>query len=51
MVPDMLRLGETLKSRGYEGLQIENRVLDGESHLSGVFLSMSRGLGSLFRPR
>jgi len=51
MVPDMLRLGETLKSRGYEGLQIETRVLDGESHLSGVFLSMSRGLGSLFRPR
>jgi hypothetical protein len=51
MVPDMLRLAETLKTRGYEGLQIETQVLDGESHLSGAFLSLSRGLGSLFRPR
>lgn len=51
MVPDMLRLAETLKTRGYEGLQIETQVLDGESHLSGAFLSMSRGLGSLYRPR
>jgi hypothetical protein len=37
--------------RGYESLQIETRILDGESHLSGVSLSMSQGLGSLFRPR
>lgn len=51
MVPDMLRLAETLKTRGYEGLQIETQVLEGESHMSGVFLSLSRGLGSLFRPR
>ena len=51
MVPDMLRLAETLKTRGYEGLQVETQVLDGESHSSGAFLSMSRGLGSLFRPR
>jgi predicted alpha/beta superfamily hydrolase len=51
MVPDMLRLAETLKSRGYEGLRVETQILDGESHLSGAFLSMSRGLGSLFRPR
>jgi len=51
MVPDMLRLAETLKSRGYESLRVETQILDGESHLSGAFLSMSRGLGSLFRPR
>lgn len=51
MVPDMLRMAETLKTRGYEGLQIETQVLDGESHLSGVFLSASRGLGWLFRRR
>lgn len=51
MVPDMLRMAETLKTRGYEGLQIETQVLDGESHMSGAFLSLSRGLGSLFRPR
>lgn len=51
MVPDMLRLAETLKSRGYKGLQIETQILDGESHLSGAFLSFSRGLGSLCRPR
>lgn len=51
MVPDMLRMAETLKTRGYEGLQVETQVLDGESHLSGAFLSLSRGLGSLFRPR
>lgn len=51
MVPDMLRLAETLKTRSYEGLQVETQVLEGESHLSGAFLSLSRGLGSLFRPR
>jgi len=51
MVPDMLRLAEILKTRGYESLHIETQVLDGESHLSGAFLSMSRGFGSLFRPR
>ena len=51
MVPDMLRLAETLKTRGYESLRIETQVLEGESHLSGTFLSLSRGLGSLFRPR
>jgi predicted alpha/beta superfamily hydrolase len=51
MVPDMLRMAETLKARGYEGLQVETQVLEGESHLSGAFLSMSRGLGALFRPR
>jgi predicted alpha/beta superfamily hydrolase len=51
MVPDMLRLAETLKTRGYESLHIDTQVLDGESHLSGAFLSLSRGLGSLYRPR
>jgi predicted alpha/beta superfamily hydrolase len=51
MVPDVLRLAETLNSRSYEGLHIEVQVLEGESHLSGAFLSLSRGLGSLFRPR
>jgi predicted alpha/beta superfamily hydrolase len=51
MVPDMLRLAETLKTREYESLHVETQVLDGESHMSGAFLSMSRGLGSLFRPR
>ena len=51
MVPDMLRLAETLKTRAYEDLQIETQVLDGESHLSGAFLSLSRAFGSLFRPR
>lgn len=50
-LPDMLRMAETLKTRGYESLQMETQILEGESHLSGVFLSLSRGLGSLFRPR
>jgi predicted alpha/beta superfamily hydrolase len=27
MVPDMLRLAETLKARAYEGLQVETQVL------------------------
>ncbi len=51
MVPDMLRMAETLKTRGYEGLQIETQVLGGESHMSGVFASLNRSLGSLYRPR
>ena len=51
MVPDMLSFTETLEARAYRGLRLETQVLDGESHLSSAFLSVSRGLGSLFRPR
>lgn len=51
MVPDMLRMAEMLISRNYENLEVEAQILHGETHLSGVFQSMSRGFRYLLGPR
>ncbi len=48
LLRDVLRMAETLEARGYAGLQIESQTLPDETHMSGAFLGMSRGLRFLF---
>ena len=48
LLRDVLRLGETLGGRGYASLQLETQTLLDETHMSGAFVSMSRGLRFLF---
>jgi predicted alpha/beta superfamily hydrolase len=48
LLSDMLRMAEALEARGYDGLQLESQTLPDETHMSGAFLSMSRGLRFLF---
>ena len=39
---------QTLKSRGYKGLALETRILDGERHASNKPESFNRGLRFMF---
>ena len=48
MLPNMLRLAETLAGRNYPGLELEYDIFQDETHLSGFPASMSRGLRFLF---
>jgi predicted alpha/beta superfamily hydrolase len=48
---DMLRMAEALKARGYEGLELDSYIGDGETHNSGAFIAINRGLRALFGAR
>jgi len=48
MVPDVQELVAVLGSRKYKGLQLSEKIFDGETHLSVIPFSMSRGLRALY---
>jgi len=51
MVEDVERLASTLTGRGYASLELEHHVFDGETHMSGIPTSFSRGLRFVFQAR
>lgn len=51
MVPPLERLGDTLRSRGYEGLTVDAVVFQDETHTSVVPAMMARTLRVLYTPR
>jgi predicted alpha/beta superfamily hydrolase len=48
LLRDMLRMAEVLEARAYPGLELVSQTLQDETHMSGAFLSLARGLRSLF---
>ncbi len=48
MLPDMLRMGEILTARSYAGLELTTHIFMGETHLSVIPATMSRGMRVLF---
>ena len=51
MIKDVERFAAALKGRGYASLELDTLVIDGETHMSGIPASFSRGLRFLFVPR
>ena len=43
MLPNMLRFAETLAGRDYPSLEFRHQILEGETHLSGIPATFSRG--------
>ena len=50
MVGNMAKMAERLRSRGYPNLRLTEHVFEGETHLSVVPATLSRGLRALFAP-
>jgi predicted alpha/beta superfamily hydrolase len=48
MVPDLREFAATLTRRNYAGLKITQKIFDGETHLSVIPFSFSRGLRALY---
>ncbi len=48
-VTDVERMAETLRARNYSGLEVTSVLLEGETHLSAVGHTMSRGLRAVFQ--
>lgn len=48
MLANAVRLAETLISRDYESLELEWQILQGETHVSGIPVAISRGLRALY---
>ena len=48
MLSDMLRMAETLSAREKRGLELTSHIFEGETHLSVIPATMSRGMRVLF---
>ena len=48
MVPDVKALTSTLTGRNYKGLELTEKIFDGETHLSVIPFAMSKGLRALY---
>jgi predicted alpha/beta superfamily hydrolase len=48
MVSNLLMLVETLKSRKYQGFEFQSHIFEGESHVSVIPATVSRGLRSIY---
>jgi uncharacterized protein len=51
ILPDLLRLAEIVAGRNYAGLELHYHVFQGETHMSGLPATMSRGLRYVFGNR
>jgi predicted alpha/beta superfamily hydrolase len=49
MVPDVRALATTLDGRNYRGLAVASEIFEGETHLSVIPFSISKGLRALYR--
>ncbi len=48
MVTNARVMYRKLTDRGYPGLEIQDHVFEGETHMSGIAASINRGLRSVF---
>jgi predicted alpha/beta superfamily hydrolase len=48
-IRDMQSLTEMLRKRNYSGLKLETKIFEGETHLSGWPLTITRGLRDIYR--
>ena len=51
MLPNIAKMTETLASRGYGSLELQQHILQDETHLSSIAGAFSRGLVYLFGPQ
>ena len=48
MITDMEKMAKALRDRSYSSLELMTHVFDGETHLSVIPATMSRGLRAVF---